>query len=202
MSRSRRRTQDHFGRRARREGFPARSVYKLEEIDRRVRLLRRGQRVLDLGSSPGSWAIYAASRVAPEGHVLGVDIKAPTGALPAHVEHRVLDVFDLDVDELGGPGSFDVVLSDMAPSTTGQRALDQYRSFELYMRALGLASVLLRPRGGVVGKIFQGAEFPEAQAATSALFDKARVLRPDATRDSSYEVFLVGLGRNDAPPLA
>ncbi|MEM7136639.1 MAG: RlmE family RNA methyltransferase [Myxococcota bacterium] len=189
-----RRKQDQYGRRAKREGFPARSVYKLEEIDRRSRLLKKGHRVLDLGASPGSWSLYAANRVGPTGRVIGIDIQAPDVALPAHAEIRVLDAFAVDPSELGGP--FDVVLSDMAPKTSGQRHADQYRSFELYMRALNVATQVLVPGGSFVGKIFQGQEFDEARKATREAFTQTRILRPNATRHESYELFLLGKGHS------
>ncbi|MDH4282681.1 MAG: RlmE family RNA methyltransferase [Myxococcales bacterium] len=187
-----RRKQDHHGRRARREGYPARSVYKLQEIDRRVGLFEKGQRVLDLGASPGSWTLYAAERVGPQGRVLGIDLDAPEIALPSQAEIRALDAFEIDPQTLGGP--FDVVISDMAPKTSGQRHADQYRSYELAMRALQLAKAVLKPGGAFVAKIFQGAEFTDARTAVREVFERARVIRPEATRDESYEVFLVGLG--------
>ncbi len=189
-----RRTQDHFGKRARAEGFAARSVYKLEEIDRRVHLFRRGQRVLDLGAYPGSWTQYAADKVGREGKVLGLDIQPPPAGLPKNAEMRQVDVRTVTPDELGGPGSFDLVMSDMAPATTGQKSVDQYRSFELFMRALEIARGVLAPGGRFVGKIFQGADFPEAKKAVAAAFAETRVIRPEATRAESYELFLVGLG--------
>ena len=186
------RPQDHFGQRARKEGYPARSVYKLQEIDRRVRLFRRGQRVLDLGAAPGSWSLYAAERVGPSGLVLGVDRNAISIAAPAHVRFLQLDLAQLAPDALGEPHSFDVVLSDLAPQTSGQRHRDQYLSFELYMRALELAGALLSPGGQFVGKIFQGPELNEARAATAALLGKARILKPEASRSESFEIFLAG----------
>lgn len=192
MARSKR-PQDRFGHKARREGFPARSVYKLEEIDRRVRLFRPGQRVLDLGASPGSWTLYAAQKVGAKGRVLGLDIQPPRTELPPQAEIRVADVLTAKPEDLDGP--YDVVVSDMAPSTTGQKSLDQYRSFELAMRALEIAKGVLRPGGAFVAKIFQGGDFPEAKKAVAAAFDTVRIIRPEAVRTESYEVFLVGLGR-------
>jgi len=115
--------------------------------------------------------------------------------LPGHAEIRALDAFAVDPEDLGGP--FDVVISDMAPKTSGQRHADQYRSYELFMRALELAIVVLEPGGHFVGKIFQGQEFEDARNATREAFGKVRVIRPEATRNESYEVFLVGLGRRD-----
>lgn len=190
-----RRPQDHFGERAKREGYPARSVYKLQEIDRRVQLLRRGKRVLDLGASPGSWTQYAAERVGHEGRVVGIDLNPARIALPAHVSFRALDVFQLDAAGEFGPDAFDVVLSDLAPHTSGQRHRDQFGSFELYMQGLKIAGEVLAPGGAFVGKIFQGPELEQARAATRAAFDSVRIIKPDASRSESFEIFLVGLGR-------
>jgi 23S rRNA (uridine2552-2'-O)-methyltransferase len=195
----RHRPQDHFGRRAREQGFPARSIYKLEEIDRRLRLLRPGLRVLDLGAAPGSWSLYAAERVGPAGRVLGVDKQAITVGAPAQLEFRQLDLEAIEPDVLGGPGSFDVVLSDMAPHTSGQRHRDQYLSFELYMRALHFASALLVDGGHYVGKIFQGPELEAARKATRELLGQVRIFKPEASRRESYEIYLAGGGVPRAP---
>ena len=186
------RAPDAFGKQARREGYPARSVYKLEEIDQRVRLFRRGQKVLDLGASPGSWTLYASEKVGEQGHVLAIDLKPERAAMPPNVFFRVGDMYDETVESLGGP--FDVVISDMAPNTSGQRDADMYRSYELVVAALRLAEGTLVRGGHFVAKIFQGPDFEDARDQCRKVFDKVRVIRPKATRDVSYEVFLVGLG--------
>lgn len=188
------RTSDHFTRRAKAAGFPARSVFKLEEIDRRVQLLKPGMRVLDLGAAPGSWALYAAQRVGPSGKVRAIDIQPMEFALPRQVQVEQADIFSLDPIGLAHDGLFDVVVSDMAPSTSGQRHLDQYRSFELFMQALAIAKAVLTPQGAFVGKLFSGAEFPEAKQAMAQHFARVRVLRPEATRKESYELFVYGAG--------
>jgi len=167
-------------------------VYKLQEIDRRVGLFKKGQRVLDLGASPGSWTMYAAEQVGPSGRVLGIDLHDPNVALPPQAEIRALDAFQVDPGALGGP--FDLVISDMAPKTSGQRHADQFRSYELVMRALELAKAVLVPGGAFVAKIFQGADFEDARNAVREVFTTVRTIRPKATRDESYELFLVGLG--------
>jgi 23S rRNA (uridine2552-2'-O)-methyltransferase len=123
--------------------------------------------------------------------VLGIDLNDPDVALPPQAEILTLDAFEADPDTLGGP--FDLVISDMAPKTSGQRHADQYRSYELVMRALELTKTVLKPGGTFVAKIFQGAEFEDARNAIREVFDKVRIIRPQATRDESYEVFLVGL---------
>jgi 23S rRNA (uridine2552-2'-O)-methyltransferase len=188
------RPQDAFGHRAKKEGFAARSVYKLDEIDKRVQLFRRGMRVLDLGAYPGSWTQYASQRVGAEGHVLAVDQQEWRGGFQPNVETRNADVLALTIADLGGPGTFDVVMSDMAPWTTGNRFVDQCRSFDLYIHALGLAEGTLRGDGAFIGKIFQGPDFDEARKRTAALFAKTRVLKPEASRRESYEIFIVGAG--------
>jgi len=158
-----------------------------------MKLFRAGQRVLDLGAFPGSWTQWAARRVGKGGRVLGLDVQSPPPGLPVNAEMREADVLTVTPEELGGSGAFDVVLSDMAPATTGHRSLDQMRSQELFMRALELARGVLAPGGAFVGKIFQSGDFPEAKKAVAASFEEARVIRPTATRAESFEVFLVGL---------
>jgi 23S rRNA (uridine2552-2'-O)-methyltransferase len=193
------REQDAFGHRAKREGYPARSVYKLEEIDKRVRLFRRGQRVLDLGAAPGSWTLYAAQKVGLEGRVVAIDLNPIEVSLPANVQCVQGDLREIDVAALGGPAQFDLVISDMAPHTSGQRHADAFRSYELVMLALEIAQKYLATGGHFVAKIFQGAEFEEARKAMNGKFDKVRVIKPEASRQESYEIFLVGLGRKGAP---
>ena len=194
-----RRPQDHFGDRAKREGYPARSVYKLQEIDRRVHLLRRGQRVLDLGAAPGSWTLYAAERVGREGKVIGIDLNEARASLPPQVTFQALDVFKLDAREQFGADAFDVVMSDMAPHTSGQRHRDQFGSFELYMRALEIAQQVLAPGGAFVGKIFQGPELEQARSATRSSFDSVKIIKPEASRSESFEIFIVGSGAKPQP---
>ncbi len=190
---------DHFTREARDRGYPARSVAKLEEIDRRVRLLHAGQSVLDLGAAPGSWSLYAAQRVGPKGHVLAVDLNPLRIQLPPHASFQLADALSTPPEQLSLYAPYDVVLSDMAPRTTGMPSADQAQSFDLFVRALDLAAQLIQPGGSFVGKLFMGPDFIEARKRVKALFAKEQTIRPDATRDSSFEIFLVGTGRKDTP---
>jgi len=194
----RHRPQDHFGRKAKDEGFPARSVYKLREIDERVRLFKRGQRVLDLGAAPGSWSLYAAERVGDEGRVVGVDLAEVRIGTPKNTQFLQHDVYALTPELLsdsGAPTEFDVVLSDMAPKTSGQRMRDQFLSYELHMRAVTLTDAWLVRGGHFAGKIFQGAELEDARKATAERFEQVRIVKPKASRSESYEIFLVGSRR-------
>jgi 23S rRNA (uridine2552-2'-O)-methyltransferase len=190
---SRRRHQDHFGRRAKAEGFAARSIYKLEEIDKRWRLLKPGQRVLDLGCSPGSWLAYVAQRVGEGGRVVGYDLKPVSQRLPSYVDARVGDAFTIDPKDV--PGPFDVVLSDMAPATMGDHHTDAARSANLAARALDMADVHLKVGGSVVVKVLEGGDVPELANRVRASYDKVERLRPKATRKESTELFLIGLGK-------
>jgi 23S rRNA (uridine2552-2'-O)-methyltransferase len=191
-----RRTADHYSKRARAEHYPARSIYKLEEIDRRVRLLKPGFTVLDLGAAPGSWTLYASQKVGPEGRVVAVDRAELTVGTPANVVYMKDEALAIDPAALLaaiGVAGFDAVISDMAPRTSGHRFVDQSRSFELFCRAAELAAELCRPGGNFVGKIFQGGDFETARGRLRALFEEVRVLRPASVRSESYEIYLVGL---------
>jgi 23S rRNA (uridine2552-2'-O)-methyltransferase len=186
--------QDHYFKRAKKEGFPARSVYKLEEIDRRVRLFRSGQRVLDLGCHPGSWLQYCARAVGHRGLVVGVDLRPMALELPSHVQVLRADVFGLQPADLQHLSStFDVVLSDLAPATTGIRAADSARSSLLFERALELAGTLLVPGGSFLGKIFQGTDFDSMVREMKRMFRRVRGMKPRATRKESKEIYLLGM---------
>ena len=188
---------DHFTRAAKRAGFPARSVFKLEEIDRRTRLFRNGMRVLDLGASPGSWLLYAAQRVGPGGRLLAADLVPLPITIPSNAGVVVGDIFDLDDVALGRFAPYDVVLSDLAPKTTGSRVTDQARSFELFMRALGLAVRLGAPGSAFVGKIFMSDDLPLARSELSRHYTSQRLIRPEGTRSVSMEIFAVATGKRE-----
>jgi 23S rRNA (uridine2552-2'-O)-methyltransferase len=219
-----RKVRDHYFHKAKQEGFAARSAYKLEEIDRKQRLLRPGLRVLDLGCAPGSWLQYAASKVGERGEVVGIDLQPVTIALPATVRVIQGDVFSVEPDlfvtaphpvtpdsvtslPLQGKGKekdragFDLILSDMAPKTTGVPTADAARSADLALRALELAGSLLKPGGDLLVKVFEGARFAEVRAAFRESFERVTVEKPKASRSESVEVFLLGRGfRGPQPP--
>lgn len=180
---------------AKAQGYPARSVFKLEEIDRRTKLLSPGQRVLDLGAAPGSWSLYAADRVGHKGMVLAIDRQPIAQVFPEHVRVVQGDALTLETAALSELAPYDVVLSDMAPNTSGTKAADQARSFELFMRAVDVARELGRVGSHFVGKLFMSADFEAARAALTQSYEKCQVIRPDGTRSRSSEVFLVGLRR-------
>ncbi|MEX1362756.1 MAG: RlmE family RNA methyltransferase [Nannocystaceae bacterium] len=183
-------------RRAKQEGFAARAVYKLQELDKRYSLLGQGRRVLDLGCWPGSWMQYTAQRVGEEGLVVGLDLQPVELALPAWCEAFVADVYELDPQVLLDRfGPFDVVLSDMAPKTIGDSTTDRLRSEALFERALDIAVTVLRPGGHFAGKVFQGGAFPALLARMRATFSQSKPFHTKATRTGSPEQYLVGQGR-------
>jgi 23S rRNA (uridine2552-2'-O)-methyltransferase len=188
---------DRHTRAAKAAGYPARSVFKLEEIHQRYRLFRPGQRVLDLGAAPGSWSLYASQCVGPAGRVLAVDLSEITEALPPNVCAKQLDVFSAERAVLAELGPYHVVLSDMAPSTSGTKARDQALSYELCTRALAVADELAAPDSHFVVKLFMSPDFAALKRAIVARYADCRVVRPEATRSQSTEVFLVGLGRKN-----
>ena len=195
-----RRAEDHYSRRARQQGFPARSVFKLQEMQERFRLIRPGYRVLDLGAAPGSWSRFCLQALSGRGLVVGVDLNEPSFSRPgpAGAEFRFLrgDLFAEEVQaRLAEWGPYNLVLSDAAPHTSGSHLVDAQASLELAGRALELAFLLLKPGGGTAIKVFQGGEEGTLLARLRQGFARARAFKPEASRSESREVYLLGLGR-------
>ncbi|HSN24994.1 MAG TPA: RlmE family RNA methyltransferase [Kofleriaceae bacterium] len=185
---------DRFHQKAKKEGFLARAVYKLQELDDKFALFKPGQRVLDLGCAPGSWLQYARSRVGDRGVLVGLD-RAPLRGDVAGARIEVGDVLTIDPKVLLGElPAFDVVLSDMAPDTSGVRSLDQARSEALFERALEIATSVLAPGGNFVGKLFQGPDFKKLSEAVRARFDQAKTAKPASSRQISIEQYVIGKG--------
>jgi len=191
---------DRFHQKAKREGFLARAVYKLEEIDQKHKIFDGGHRVLDLGCAPGSWLQYAEKKIGDRAVLVGLD-RAPVPGAPPKARIVVGDVLTIDVKELcGDVPAFDVVLSDMAPDTTGIRNLDQARSEALFERALEIATLVLAPGGNFVGKLFQGPEFKRLNEAVRARFASAKTMKPASSRQISIEQYVIGKGFRGTPP--
>lgn len=182
--------RDHFHQKAKREGFRARAVYKLEELDSKLDLFAPGQRVLDLGCAPGSWLQYARERVGDRGVLVGLD-RAPV--VLAGARTLVGDVMKIDIKELlGDLPAFDVVLSDMAPDTSGIRSADQARSEALFERALEIAVQVLAPGGNFVGKLFMGPDFKKLVEAVRSHFAVGKTVKPASSRQISIEQYVAG----------
>lgn len=183
---------DRFTVAAKEQGYEARSVFKLSDIQDKARILRAGDRVVDLGCFPGSWSRYALERIGPKGRLVGVDLEAPTLGGGAFLARSVYDVTPEELRELiGGPA--DVVLSDMAPKTSGIADRDHYVQMELVRRAFELAEALLVPGGRFVVKIFEGEETKAFHDEARKRFGDVKRVRPEAVRKVSREFFWVGL---------
>ncbi len=188
------RKPDFYYRQAKAKGFVARSVFKLKELDERYRLFRAGGRVLDLGAAPGSWLDYVSEKVGEKGLAVGVDRKPLRQSLRPNMRFLNADVLEMDRSGLRGISpAFDAVISDLAPSTTGDRDGDHVRSFELCTKAKELAVGLLAPGGAFVCKMFQGAETKRFVEGLQASFAQVKVQKPKASRDESREIYIVAL---------
>jgi 23S rRNA (uridine2552-2'-O)-methyltransferase len=187
---------DSYRRQARAEGFLSRAIYKLKAIDEKYRLFRRGQRVLDLGCSPGSWLQYIALRIGPEGLALGVDLEVPQVSLahPLYFVHG--DALSLDFEAIRAQSPyFDVIVSDLAPKTSGIKGVDQQRSLELAQRAWGVAQELLAPGGHFLVKIFEGPDSVGLATQLKRAFRQFHRIKPAGSRPASKECYLLGVSK-------
>ncbi|HLL81301.1 MAG TPA: RlmE family RNA methyltransferase [Longimicrobium sp.] len=197
------RPKDHFFNKAKSEGLRARSAFKIDEIVKRFALLKKGGKVLDLGAAPGGFLQIIADAVGPSGLALGIDIVAIKPMPQPHVKTAVLDVladdFDRKLAELYD-GPFDAVISDMAPKTSGIRSTDEARSIRLATRALDTALLRGKTGSSFVTKLFMGGEFEGFREQLRAAYEEVKVVRPEATRGASMEIYLVALRKKAAPP--
>lgn len=194
-----RKEQDYYFKKAKKENYPARSVYKLQEAQLKHRFLKGGQRVLDLGCHPGSWSMYASETVGEKGQVVAVDLQRTS--LPIQKPHAEIHwlCYDVYSDEFvedikkHWPG-FHVILSDMAPQTTGSQYADHQQSLALVRRVLELSALFLHENGTMYCKVFQGEDFPELLQECKPLFTTIKVVKPKSSRQESREVFVLGRG--------
>ncbi len=187
---------DHLTRKARADNYPARSVYKLMEIQQRFHILKPGNTVLDLGCAPGSWLLYAAGQVGQGGRVFGIDLTPVTVALPDGVIAIQGDIFEeRNFDRFDPGANCHVVLSDMAPATTGRKDVDAARSVELCRKALETAVTCLIPGGHFVCKIFQGSEFTRFEQEVHSHFGECRIFKPESCRKQSKEIYIIAKGK-------
>lgn len=187
---------DFYSRKAKDEGYVARSVYKLKEINEKFSLIKKNQTVLDLGSAPGSWAQYTSNLVGSNGRLVGVDYKEIKVAMP-NTTFLVGNFFSEDIQEqLKKLGPYDGIISDMAPDTVGDRIRDCFRSSDLTWKSLDFSYQFLKKGGFFICKIFQGGEEKEIMAEMKKNFAQAKWFKPDSSRKISFEIFLIGIGYN------
>jgi len=187
---------DHLTQRAKSQGYPARSIYKLEEIQNKFKVIRKGDTVLDLGCAPGSWMLYAAKQVGNQGRVFGIDLKTVEIKLPENITAIQDNILRLEnPDFINGVDGFHAVISDMAPATTGRKDVDALRSFELCRMALDTALKNLRPQGCFICKIFQGNEFKTFEKEVKTAFRECKIFKPESCRKQSKEIYIIAKGR-------
>ena len=191
--------KDFYYKKAKKDKYPARSVYKLEEALNRHKFIRRGDSVLDLGCSPGSWSLYASEVVGESGLVVGVDLKEVTlspragGSEIIWLRENIMKPEFID-SVRAIRSSFKVIIADLAPRTTGNRWSDHQQSMRLVRETLALAGKLLNPNGHFYCKAFQGEDFPEFTQEVKDQFQKMKVIKPKSSRVESREVFVLGMG--------
>lgn len=185
---------DPYVKKAQQDGLRSRAAYKLLEIDRRDRLFRPGMTVVDLGAAPGSWCQVAVQKLGGKGRVLAIDL-LPVAPMPG-VEALEGDFTDpatlACLEEKLGSQRVDLVLSDMAPNLSGVALRDQARHYELCELALDFAATWLKPEGAFLVKVFQGAGFEDFRARMRLAFEEVLIRKPEASRDRSAEVYLLG----------
>ena len=188
--------KDHYFHKAKKDGYVARSIYKIMEIDKKNRIIRPGNKVLDLGCSPGSWLQYASKKVGDSGQIIGVDLQPVKISLPSHVIVRQADIFELTEKELAiKGGQVDVILSDMAPKSSGIRTTDANRSYELNKEVLEIAKNVLCPEGSILLKAFQGILLEKLCFDFRKVFAKVKLCKPKSSRAESLEIFILGKGK-------
>jgi 23S rRNA (uridine2552-2'-O)-methyltransferase len=196
-----RKVQDYYFNKAKKDNYPARSVYKLEEAQKKYRFLKKGDTVLDFGCYPGSWSIYAARIVGPEGLVVGVDLqegKKVSIAGAAEIRWFCDDIMSDDVVRKLQDirKTYRIVLSDIAPRTSGNKWVDQQQSLNLARRVLELAAILLQRDGNFYVKVFEGEDFKEFVDSVRKSFKTVKIVKPKSSRSESREVFVLGIGFN------
>ncbi len=188
--------QDHYFKKAKKEGYAARSAFKLEEIDTKHKLLKSGSKVIDLGCYPGSWMQYVSGKIGDKGLVLGIDRTALQISLKDNMRFIHSDINELDLSTLENVATrFNLVISDMAPNTTGVKGVDAARSLQLCEMALLVARERLHPDGAVLVKILRGGTFDELLRQMRNEYRIVKTIKPKSSRKESKEIFVLGMHR-------
>ena len=190
--------KDSFYHKAKKEGFRARSAYKLDEIQQRFKVIGKGDRVLDLGAAPGSWLQVESVLAGEKGLVVGIDI-LPIDPLPAsNIILKRADIKDVNVGDLlaqAGIPAFDVITSDIAPNLSGIKEVDNANVVDLYLAVISMVTAALRKGGNFLIKLFFSAELKDMESKLKPYFSKVSVFKPKSSRDVSSEIYLVCMGK-------
>lgn len=190
--------KDYYYKKAKKEGKPSRAAYKIEQIQKKLKLINKGDIVIDLGCSPGGWLKEISKMVGTSGTVIGIDVEALRVEIPKNGAFILGDIMNSDAINqicLRLTRNADVIVSDMAPNLSGISFSDAYRSYELASRALEICRGILKEEGNFIVKVFPGKELSEFKKMLQRTFKKVETIIPPATRKTSSELYLVGIGR-------
>lgn len=185
--------QDHYFNKAKKDGYVARSAYKLQEINERHKIIKKNFKVLDLGCYPGSWMQYISKKIGDKGIVVGVDRTQLKMQLLPNTRFVHSDINDLNLNDLSLDFHYDFICSDMAPNSTGIRDVDLARSLDLCEMVLTIAQNHLKKKGTVLMKAFQGSSFDLLKNQVKDAFHQMKIIKPQSSRNESREIFLLGL---------
>lgn len=190
-----RKIKDYYYRKAKQEKYPARSVFKLEEIDNKCRLIKQGIKILDIGCSPGSWSQYMLKKIGG-GSILGIDINNSIRIKDSRFTFIRGNIFDIEPAHIQKYiKTFDLITSDAAPNTTGNRFTDSRKSLDIVKRVFQIARDVLKPGGSVVAKVFQGEDLKGFVDGLKGDFTRVALFKPKSSRKESREIFLIAITR-------
>ena len=194
------RVKDFYYKKAKKENYSARSIYKLKEINDKKKFLKPSQKVLELGAAPGSWSEYASKILGEKGLILGVDLKERSNHIADNAPFIQGDVFEIDLAIYRKYAKlYSGVISDMAQNTIGHKNTDHLLSVGLCEKSLYLSLQLVKKGGYLLVKIFQGGEFQEFIKRMRKHYNKVSVQKPDSSRKESREIFILGLDKKEPP---
>jgi len=188
---------DFWAQKAKKDGYPARSVYKLMELDKKFKLIKANARILDIGAAPGSWSLWALERLEGNGFLAAVDLQ------PLRIDAARDNLFFVQGDlydpavkaAIAAHGPYDLVMSDAAPGTSGNKGLDTDRSEAIVEAVLDYAADFLRPGGNVVAKLFIGGGQRDILDRIKSEYETARAFKPESCRSESFETYVLGLAK-------
>ena len=188
------RKNEFYTERAKKEGYPARAVYKLKEIDEKYKIIKKGDRVLDLGCAPCSWLLYISQKIGEKGRVLGIDIEEIKIPVKENMVFLKEDIMNLDLSLKELKDKYNVVVSDLAPKTSGIKSLDSRKSLELSEKAFELARKVLSKGGNFICKIFEGEFSDDFFKKVAKDFKSSKRFRPKSVIKGSKEFYIIAEG--------
>ena len=190
-----RKIKDYYFKKAKQDKYPARSVYKLEEIDNKCRLIKKDIKILDIGCSPGSWSQFMLKKIG-RGSILGIDINNSIRIEDTRFTFMPGNIFDIESARIQKYiQAFDLITSDAAPNTTGDSFIDSQKSLNIVKRVFQIARDTLKPGGSVVAKVFQGEDLKAFVGGLKEDFSRVILFKPKSSRKESREIFLIAITR-------